>query len=70
MLRQSQHLKERLEKDAGNNPSDQVRRAYTLLFARPPTPQELAGATTFASQQGLFALCRTLLNSNEFVYVD
>ena len=70
MLRQSQHLKERLEKDAGNNPSDQVRRAYTLLFARPPTPHELAGATTFASQQGLFALCRTLLNSNEFVYVD
>ena len=32
--------------------------------------EEARLATDFVNSQGLFALCRSLFNSNEFVYVD
>ena len=50
--------------------TDQVRQAFQLAFGRVPTEQEAGIATGFVQEQGLFALCRSLFNSNEFVYVD
>ncbi len=70
MLRQSRYLAERVEKDAGLHKRQQVMRAFELVFGRQPTENELRLAMDFVEQQGLFGLCRSLLNSNEFVYVD
>jgi mono/diheme cytochrome c family protein len=70
MLRQARHFAERLEKEAGKTANVQVRRAFALAFGRQPSAEEDRIATDFVKQQGPFALCRSLLNSNEFLYVD
>jgi hypothetical protein len=70
MLRQARYFAERLEKEAGSSVNAQVRRAFALAFGRQPSPQELRITTDFVEKQGLFSLCRSLFNSNEFVYVD
>lgn len=70
MLRQARYFAERLGNEAGNDANAQVRRAFALTFGRQPSAEEDRIATDFVKQQGLFALCRSLLNSNEFLYVD
>lgn len=70
MLKQAQYFAERIVREAGTHLEDQVRRAFELALVRTPSEQELRLATDFTDQQGLFALCRSLFNSNEFVYVD
>ncbi len=68
-LRFSEHLAARLEKSAAT-PGDRVSSAFRLIFQRPPTAEELQDFTTLASQHGLPAACRVLINSNEFLFVD
>ena len=70
MLQQSRHFGSRVEREAGADAAAQVNRAFQLAFGRPPTRDELAGATQLVRADGLFALCRMLLNANEFVYLD
>ncbi|MDG1894502.1 MAG: DUF1549 domain-containing protein [Fuerstiella sp.] len=70
MLRQARYFAERLKEESGNDANAQVGRAFALAFGRQPSPQESRLAIDFEKQQGLFALCRSLFNSNEFVYVD
>lgn len=70
MLQQAQHLSERIEQEAGMDPAQQVRRAFELVLSRRPTEQESQLAQQVVTEQGLFVLSRSLLNSNEFVYVD
>lgn len=66
MLRQAGYFAERLEKEGG----DSIAGAYALAFAREPSSKEAKMAEEFIKAEGLFAFCRALLNSNEFVYVD
>jgi hypothetical protein len=47
-------------------PEEAVRR----VLLREPTAEEKTNFTTFAQKNGLAALCRVLLNSNEFLFVD
>ncbi|HUG69419.1 MAG TPA: DUF1553 domain-containing protein [Pirellulaceae bacterium] len=70
MLRQARYLAERIKQDVGPEQQAQITRAFELAFGRRPTERELRLAEDFVHQQGLFALCRSILNSNEFVYVD
>ncbi|HEY1051855.1 MAG TPA: DUF1553 domain-containing protein [Prosthecobacter sp.] len=70
VLRQSRYFAERLRREAGGETGAQVRRAYQLAFGREPGIEELRLATAFIEAGDLFAFCRSILNSNEFVYVD
>lgn len=70
MLKQSQYLSERLNAEAGNEPTQQANRAFELTFGRRASASELAAAVRLVQSRGLAQLCRMLLNSNEFVYVD
>ncbi|MEZ6090794.1 MAG: PSD1 and planctomycete cytochrome C domain-containing protein [Pirellulaceae bacterium] len=70
MLRQAQYFAERVMNEAGSQPMERIERAFQLAFARHPTTDEKRLAVDLVRQQGLFALCRALLNANEFVYVD
>ena len=70
MLRQARYFAERLEEEAGHDAEAQVRRAFALAYGRRPSAEEDRLATDFVKKQGLFALCRSLMNSNEFLYVD
>ena len=40
------------------------------VWLRKPSEGERAGLTEFASRHGLAELCRVLLNSNEFLFVE
>ena len=65
---EAEHLTARLEKEAGPKKSDQIRRAFELVLNRPPNAAEL---DKFASFDGkMDALCRVLMNSNEFLYTE
>lgn len=70
MLRQSRHFAQRIESEVGAIAVEQVNRAFQISLGRLPSHQEQRLSVSFVEQQGLFALCRSLLNSNEFVYVD
>ncbi len=67
---ESQYFAARLEREAGQDPQDQVRLAFRLAFSRAPTEAELRRYNDFAESEGLTAVCRVLFNANEFVHVD
>nr|GDY20632.1 cytochrome c [Verrucomicrobiota bacterium] len=69
MLQQARHLATRIENETGSREAS-IRRAFALAFQREPTAAELQAATPLVTGQGLFALCRMLINANEFVYLD
>lgn len=69
MLRQSEYLAQRLRAKA-SSAEQQIELAFQLLFGRPVTAEELQLTEPLVRGQGLMHLCRVLLNTNEFVYVD
>ncbi|MEY4813072.1 MAG: hypothetical protein RLZZ162_145, partial [Verrucomicrobiota bacterium] len=69
MLKQARHLAARVERETTTRDAA-VRRAFALAFQRDATPAEVRAAATLTAEQGLFALCRALLNANEFIYID
>jgi hypothetical protein len=70
MMQQAKFFAERVQKDAGSDPVAQVKRVFALAFQRTPSGKELIGATKLVKEHGLTALCRAVLNANEFVFVD
>ncbi len=70
MLQQAAHLSRRIENESLPDRETRIRRAFALAFQRPPTAGELPAATRLVAEQSLFALCRMLINANEFVYLD
>jgi hypothetical protein len=69
MMQQARFLAERLEKEAGQDPKAQVRRAFALAFQREADRAELNAAVKWVREQGLPVFCRALFNANEFVYL-
>jgi len=65
----STFLAERLQREAAD-PAGQIHRAYQLAYNRPPTDEELHEAVELVNQHGLVLFCRTLLNSNELIYLE
>jgi hypothetical protein len=70
LVEQAKFLAERVATDAGDDTAAQVRRVFALAFQRPPTDTELSAAARLVTAHGLPALCRALLNANEFLYTD
>ncbi len=70
ILRQSQYFAKRIEQEAGPLAADQVKRAFELALGRLPSDHETELALQFIGEHSLFAFCRSLFNTNEFVYVD
>ena len=68
VLHASTWLAERAARDAPGE--EAVPRAVRLCWQRGPTAEELAAFREYAEAHGLAALCRVLLNSNEFLFVD
>ena len=69
MLDQSETFAERLRKEAGDERSAQVSRAWQLAFNRAPERAEAKQAVEFAKAEGLPAFCRAVLNANEFLFI-
>lgn len=69
-VRAAKGLAERVRHRGGKDPSEQVSAAFELALARAPTAEEAAACEAFLREQDLPALCRALLNLNEFAYLD
>jgi len=69
---EANHFADRVGKEVGTETTKQIVRAFQIALSRPPLPDELARLKTLAGSDmaGLVAVCRVLLNSNEFIYVD
>jgi hypothetical protein len=61
---------ERVRREAGLAPGDQVARAFRLAFGREPAADERTAAINLINAPGLARLCHALFNANEFVFVD
>jgi mono/diheme cytochrome c family protein len=68
LIQQSTALAKRIGPEG--TPNEQVHRAFQFTFQRRPTDTELSAAVKLLSSHGLPALCRALLNSNEFLFID
>ena len=66
---QSRTFADRLQREAGDAPDSQVRAAWRLAFNRSPRPVEADDAVAFVRSEGLQALCRGVLNANEFLFI-
>ena len=70
MLQQAGFLAERVKQEAGEGAAARIERVFRLAFQRPPSPKERTVAEKLVEAHGLAALCRAVLNANEFLYVD
>ncbi len=66
----SQAFADRLTREAAATQESLIRRAYELALQREPDAEELASCQEFMGTHTLPELCRTILNLNEFSYVD
>ncbi len=66
------HFAARVHKETGNDITNQIEHAFQIALSRPPASDELAELRLLAeaNESGLVSVCRVLLNSNEFIYVD
>ncbi|HEV3007138.1 MAG TPA: DUF1553 domain-containing protein, partial [Pirellulales bacterium] len=69
MVRESEHFAERVAQ-ASDGLSGQIEMAYQLALGRFPTPKESAALAAYAGKHGLANVCRLILNSNEFMFVQ
>jgi hypothetical protein len=67
---QAQRFADRLQREAGKDPSTQVERAFQLAYSRAPQQTERTTAIDFlkSNPEALVDFCQALFNSNEFVY--
>jgi hypothetical protein len=70
VVEQAEAFAARVRHQAGEEVPAQVRRAFRLALQRQPHASEAGPAERLVRQHGLAALCRALVNSSEFLYVD
>ena len=76
MLAFAQSLAQRVAKEGGPKPEDQIERLFLLTLCRKPTTEEEAALGNFlkrhkgAPAEALVDLCHSVFNLNEFLYVD
>ncbi len=70
MLQQAQLFADRLQRDCGDDQSQQIERAFWLCCGRAPDAVESRESLNFITEQDIAAFCRAMLNSNEFVFIE
>jgi mono/diheme cytochrome c family protein len=70
VINEAKYFAERLRREAGDDVSKQVERAYRLALGRAPTAFERTKTAEFiqSAPNGLTEFCQALFNLNEFVY--
>jgi hypothetical protein len=69
-VRAARALAERVRREAGTKPDDQMDRLFQLVLQRPPALEEREASRTFLNSRSLAELSRAMLNVNEFIFVD
>ena len=67
---QASKFAERLTREAGTEPAEQIQLGFRLALGRDPDPDELSRSVAFvrSGPRGLADFCQVLTNLNEFVY--
>jgi len=68
--RQAGFFAERVEHEVGGDVTAQVDRAFLLACSRPPQVREQESLIKLAQQHGLEQVCRALLNTSKFLYLQ
>jgi Protein of unknown function (DUF1553)/Protein of unknown function (DUF1549)/Planctomycete cytochrome C len=69
VLTECAQLARRLERLAPRR-EDQIGALFDLVYHRDPTSEELALLSAYAGRHGLANLCRLIVNSNEFLFLN
>jgi hypothetical protein len=71
VLMEAKKFAERLRKEAGPDPAEQVDLAFQLALSRKPSSKELKESVAFlrTGEQSLLDFSQAMLNLNEFVYI-
>jgi hypothetical protein len=69
ILQQAGAFAERVQRESGPDTEARVSRAWELAFNRAPAADESKEAVSFAKSEGFPALCRALINANEFLFI-
>lgn len=72
---EAKHFAERVRRDVGPDRNEQVQRAFEIALGRLPSASEKKKMSYYLAslapgEDGMAGVCRVLLNSNEFIYVD
>ena len=67
---QAERLADRVQREAGADVGKQIERIFALAFARPPNAAERTACLATAQTEGLVTVCRALINSNEFLFLQ
>ncbi len=69
LVQQSELFATRVQAEARGTAASHAATAIQLAFGRAASPEEIASAEELLQAHGLTALCRALLNANEFLFV-
>ena len=69
LVQQAELFATRVRTEARGDAASQTATAIQLAFGRTASPEEIASAEELLQAHGLTALCRALLNANEFLFV-
>lgn len=73
MIEQAQRLAARALREVGDDVDQQIERAYAVTLGRGPEPDERSACRAVVQEHGptgLATVCRVLLNSNEFLFLE
>jgi len=56
--------------DSEHDLPEALDRCFEVLLARHPTAQERAAVQNISSKEDLFLVCRAILNSNAFTFLE
>lgn len=69
IVRMSEHMADRVNA-AAEDPEEKIRLAFRLALGRNPLSNEVDLLRPIVEKHGMANVCRILINSNEFVFVD
>ena len=70
VLSQSKRIASRALRESDGNLNEAIDRCFALLLARPPNPAERAAVATVTTSNDLPLICRAVLNSNAFTFLE
>lgn len=70
LIEQAAELARCATSEGGKDLAKQIAAAYEFAYTRSPDDSEVASALAFTRENGLPALCRAILNSNEFLFIE
>jgi hypothetical protein len=66
----AEQFAQRVTREVGDNPRDQVQLAFRIALGRAPDDQEAERAAALIRTHPLTSLCRALINTNEFLFLN